>query len=187
MRPPHYFFWGNLVLRTPTEAWAVYELEGQSYPGLSDSRKIEVGERLEALAYTLEADFQILRDRPRLRRRGLRAPGARDARPSPRPAPSALRPTSPNTAPSSSAAALCARRSTSPSALARPAAPARSAACSTAPPRSGGLRRAGSAIEEARGLGARQIAALRREEEAAFERVLGYLECSRVGPQRLAG
>lgn len=61
MRPPHYFFWANLVLRTPTDAWAVYELEGQSYPGLSEQRKIEVGERLEALAYTLEADFQILR------------------------------------------------------------------------------------------------------------------------------
>ena len=41
MRSPHYFFWGNLVLRTPTDAWAVYELEGYSYPGLSDSRKIE--------------------------------------------------------------------------------------------------------------------------------------------------
>ncbi len=61
VRPPHYFFWGNLVLRTPSDAWAVYELEGHSYPGLSESRKIEVGERLEALAYTIESDFQILR------------------------------------------------------------------------------------------------------------------------------
>ena len=61
VRPPHYFFWANLVLRTPSDAWAVYQLEGQSYPGLSESRKIEVGERLEALAYTLESDFQILR------------------------------------------------------------------------------------------------------------------------------
>ncbi|HEX2707939.1 MAG TPA: hypothetical protein VHM66_08035, partial [Solirubrobacterales bacterium] len=61
MRPPHYFMWANLVLRTPTDTWAVYELDGLSYPGLSDSRKVEVGERLEALAYTLECDFQILR------------------------------------------------------------------------------------------------------------------------------
>ena len=61
MRQPHYFFSGNIVLRTPTDAWAVYALEGQSYPGLSDARKIEVGERLEALVYTIEADFQILR------------------------------------------------------------------------------------------------------------------------------
>lgn len=61
MRQPHYFFWGNLILRTPREAWAIYRLEGQGYPGLSEARKIEVGERLEALAYTIEADFQILR------------------------------------------------------------------------------------------------------------------------------
>ena len=27
------FFWANLVLRTPSEAWAVYQLEGHSYPG----------------------------------------------------------------------------------------------------------------------------------------------------------
>ncbi len=61
MRAPHYFFWGNLVLRTPTDAWAVYELAGESYPGLSEQRKIEVGERLEALAYAIESDFQVLR------------------------------------------------------------------------------------------------------------------------------
>jgi hypothetical protein len=61
MRAPHYFLTGNLILRTPTDAWAVYELEGESYPGLPDTRKIEVGERLEALAYVLESDFQILR------------------------------------------------------------------------------------------------------------------------------
>jgi hypothetical protein len=61
MRPPHHFLTANLILRTPTDAWAIYELEGQSYPGLPDPQKIEVGERLEALAYVLETDFQILR------------------------------------------------------------------------------------------------------------------------------
>ena len=61
MRAPHHFLTGNLILRTPSEAWAIYELEGQSYPGLPDARKVEVGERLEALAYVLESDFQILR------------------------------------------------------------------------------------------------------------------------------
>jgi hypothetical protein len=61
MRPPHHFLTANLILRTPTDAWAVYELEGESYPGLPDARKVEVGERLEALAYVLESDFQILR------------------------------------------------------------------------------------------------------------------------------
>ncbi|HEX4307064.1 MAG TPA: ATP-binding protein [Solirubrobacterales bacterium] len=61
MRAPHHFLTGNLILRTPADAWAIYELEGQSYPGLPDARKVEVGERLEALAYVLESDFQILR------------------------------------------------------------------------------------------------------------------------------
>jgi hypothetical protein len=61
MRAPHHFLTGNLVLRTPTDAWAIYEIQGQSYPGLPDARKVEVGERLEALAYLLESDFQILR------------------------------------------------------------------------------------------------------------------------------
>src|ERR1700733_10204922 len=61
MRSPHHFLTGNLILRTPADAWAIYELEGQSYPGLPDARKVEVGERLEALAYVLETDFQILR------------------------------------------------------------------------------------------------------------------------------
>lgn len=61
MRAPHHFLTGNLILRTPADAWAIYELEGQSYPGLPDAQKIEAGERLEALAYVLETDFQILR------------------------------------------------------------------------------------------------------------------------------
>lgn len=61
LRPPHHFLTGNLILRTPTDPWAIYEFEGQSYPGLPDAQKIEVGERLEALAYVLESDFQILR------------------------------------------------------------------------------------------------------------------------------
>src|ERR1700761_2239616 len=61
MRAPHHFLTANLLLPTPTDAWAIYEIEGESYPGLPDARKIEVGERLEALAYVLETDFQILR------------------------------------------------------------------------------------------------------------------------------
>ena len=62
MRAPHYFFWGNLVLRTPTDAWAVYELEGQSYPGTlrSPARSRWVSDWRRS-AYILEADFQILR------------------------------------------------------------------------------------------------------------------------------
>ncbi len=41
--------------------WAGYRLEGQSYPGLSLSRKLELKERVEAFAYRVEADFQIVR------------------------------------------------------------------------------------------------------------------------------
>src|SRR5262249_15289621 len=40
-------------------------------------------------------------------------------------------------------------------------------------------------FEEARGIGREQLAALRAAEESAFDRVLGYLECTRVGPRRL--
>ncbi len=47
-------------------------------------------------------------------------------------------------------------------------------------------RRARSAIEEAAGIGAEQIAALRRAEEEVYERVLGYLECAPGRPARLA-
>jgi hypothetical protein len=61
VRAPHHFLTGNLVLRTPTDPWAIYEIAGQSYPGLPDPRKVEVGERLEALVYLIESDFQILR------------------------------------------------------------------------------------------------------------------------------
>ncbi|HEX2707724.1 MAG TPA: ATP-binding protein, partial [Solirubrobacterales bacterium] len=42
-------------------------------------------------------------------------------------------------------------------------------------------------FEQPQGIGRSHLAALRAAEEAVFERVLGYLECSRVGPQRLAG
>jgi hypothetical protein len=186
VRGPHHFFWGNLILRTPTEAWAVYELEGQSYPGLSDSRKIEVGERLEALAYTLEADFQILRiarafDGDAYERRALstldpchgRAEAfARhlaehrahfEAR-------GALRPEiylAVRLGPSGASAPLAAILHD----LAR-------------------IWRAFAervGFEEAHGISRSQLAATRASEEAVFERVLGYLDCERVGPRRLAG
>ena len=186
MRPPHYFFWANLVLRTPTDAWAVYELEGQSYPGLSDSRKVEVGERLEALAYTLESDFQILRiarafDAEAYERRALSTLDPRHGQRerferhiaehrSEFERRGALRPEiylAIRLAPPGGAGAL------------------------------GGLLDGAAALwralaeragyEEARGIGRERLAALRAAEEGAFERVLGYLECSRVGPQRLAG
>ena len=185
MRPPHYFFWANLVLRTPTDAWAVYELEGQSYPGLSDSRKVEVGERLEALAYTLESDFQVLRvarafDAGGYERRALSTLDPRHGRRE-----SFERHLAEHRSEFERRGAL------------RPEIylAIRLGAPGGAHPL-GGLLDGAAALwrtlaehagfEEARGLSSGRIAALRAAEEGVFERVLGYLECSRVGSQRLA-
>jgi hypothetical protein len=178
--------WANLVLRTPTDTWAVYELDGLSYPGLSDSRKVEVGERLEALAYTLECDFQILRtvrsfDAAAYERRALSTLDPRHGQRerfqrhiaehrSQFERRGALRPE----------IYLAVRLG--PTAGASPF---------------GGLFDGATTVwrlladhvgfEQPQGIGRSHLAALRAAEEAVFERVLGYLECSRVGPQRLAG
>ena len=186
VRPPHYFFWANLVLRTPTDAWAVYELEGQSYPGLSEQRKIEVGERLEALAYTLEADFQILRvarafDAAAYERRALSTldphHGQRERferhlaeHRSEFERRGALRPE-----------IYLAVRLGPPGGGGRAGRAARRSGGALADPgraRSASRRRTGSATSSWSRCGA--------AEEAVLERVLGYLECSRVGPRRLA-
>ncbi|MQA76294.1 MAG: hypothetical protein GEU88_18515 [Solirubrobacterales bacterium] len=59
---PHYFLHGNLVFaRGPSDAWAGYRLDGESYPGLSLNRKLELKGRIEAFAYGVEADFQVIR------------------------------------------------------------------------------------------------------------------------------
>jgi hypothetical protein len=61
-RAPHYFIHGNLVFaRGADDAWAGFRLEGESYPGLSLKRKLELKARLEAVAYAIEADFQLIR------------------------------------------------------------------------------------------------------------------------------
>jgi hypothetical protein len=58
----HYFLHGNLVFTEgPEDVWAGYRLEGESYPGLSASRKIELKERLESFAYSVATDFQVMR------------------------------------------------------------------------------------------------------------------------------
>jgi hypothetical protein len=186
VRAPPHFFWANLILRTPSDAWAVYELAGQSYPGLSDSRKIEVGERLEALAYTLEADFQILRiarafDAAAYQRRALATLDPRHGRGEAFArhlaehrehfeARGALRPE----------IYLAVRLG--PGAGAAPLAGLLDGL--------GGIWRALServGYQQAYGISRSQLAAIRAGEEAVFERILGYIECSRVGPERLAG
>ncbi|MFI5028769.1 MAG: hypothetical protein ACHQCF_07310, partial [Solirubrobacterales bacterium] len=185
MRQPHYFFWANLVLRTPSDAWAVFQLDGHSYPGLSESRKVEVGERLEALAYTLESDFQI-----------LRVARAFDLAAYVRRALSTLDPRHGHRERFQAHIAEHRAEFERRGAL-RPEIylAVRLNSASVAHPFAGLLDGAALAwrsfatmlgIEEPRGLGAGQLAALRQAEEAAFERVLGYLECRRVGPRRLA-
>jgi hypothetical protein len=185
VRQPHHFFWSNLVLRTPNDAWAVYQLDGHSYPGLSASRKIEVGERLEALAYTLETDFQILRvarsfDAAEYAQRALSTLDPRHGHAER----FALHI-------DEHRAAFERRNSLRPEIyLALRLSPDRAAG-----PLGDLFEGAASAwrcfasflgIEEPHGIGRAQLAALHQAEEAAFERILGYLDASRVGPRRLA-
>jgi hypothetical protein len=185
VRQPHYFFWGNLVLRTPREAWAVYELEGHSYPGLSEARKVEVGERLEALAYTLEADFQILRitrafDAAAYERRALATLDARHGH-----GELFARHLAEHRAAFERRGAL--RREIY--LAVRLENPAAQGAFGGLLDGAAALWRSLAerlALEEPAAIGAGRLAALRAAEEAAFERVLGYLECRRVGPQTLA-
>lgn len=59
---PITFAYGNLVFgRTLDDAWAVFRLDTQSYPGLSRSRKLELLAQLAGFAYAVDSDFQILR------------------------------------------------------------------------------------------------------------------------------
>jgi hypothetical protein len=186
VRPPHYFFWGNLVLRTPTDAWAVYELDGHSYPGLSEGRKIEVGERLEALAYSIESDFQI-----------LRIARSFDAAAYVRRALATLDPRHGHRARferhlGEHRAAFEAREALRPEVYLAVRLEAAGGAETF-----GGLFDGAAELwqilaarlgfEEARGLSAKPLAALRRAEEKVHDRVSGYMECRRVGSHRLAG
>jgi hypothetical protein len=185
VRQPHHFFWSNLVLRTPTDAWAVYQLEGHSYPGLSEARKVEVGERLEALAYTVEADFQILRvargfDAAAYARRAMStldaSHGHRERFANHIDEHRASFEASPPLRPEIYLAVRL-----NPSGAPGPLGNLFDGAVSAWRSLAGLL-----GVEEPRGIGRAELAALRGAEEAAFERVLSYLDASRVGPRRLA-
>ena len=185
MRAPHHFFWGNIVLRTPTDAWAVYELEGQSYPGLSERAKIEVGERLEALAYAIEADFQI-----------LRVARSFDAEAYVRRATATLDPRFGHRERfvdhlAEHRIAFEQREVLRPEIYLA----VRLQGAAGAGPLGGAFDLAAQGwralaarvgFEEGGGLSSAQIAALRAAEEKVLERVLGYLECRRVGSRQLA-
>lgn len=181
MRPPHHFFWANLVLRTPTDAWALYELEGHSYPGLSERRKIEVGERLEALAYAIETDFQILRvarsfDAEAYVRRALSTLDPRHGH---------RRRFERHLA--EHRAAFERREALRPEiylAVRLEGAGGPGPLAGLAELWSGLAARLG--LEAERGLSASQLAALRRAEEKVHDRVQGYLGARRIGPRELA-
>src|SRR4051794_22965050 len=62
MRAPLTYVHDNLLwARDLDDCWALYELAGVAYPYLALARKLELLARVEALAYRLEADFQLLR------------------------------------------------------------------------------------------------------------------------------
>jgi len=63
MRQPITFAYGNLVFGRGgiDDPWALYRLATRSYAGLTTSRKREVMGELAGFAYTIGADFQILR------------------------------------------------------------------------------------------------------------------------------
>jgi len=63
MRQPITFAYGNLVFGRGgvDDPWALYRLATRSYAGLTASRKREVMGELAGFAYTIGADFQILR------------------------------------------------------------------------------------------------------------------------------
>lgn len=51
----------NIVFAAARDPWGLYKLAPQSYPGLPVSGKHQVKESLEAFAFRVEADFQVLR------------------------------------------------------------------------------------------------------------------------------
>ena len=59
--PPLVYAHENIVFSAPRDAWGLYKLTPESYPGLPVSGKHQVKEALEALAFRIEADFQVLR------------------------------------------------------------------------------------------------------------------------------
>jgi hypothetical protein len=185
VRSPHHFITGNLILRTPSDAWSIYELDGQSYPGLPDARKVEVGERLEALAYVLETDFQILRicrafDAPAYERAALSTLDPRHGRVE------------------AFARHLAEHRSvlegrgaihTEIYLAVRLEAGATGALAGIAGDLAAGWHALADrlGLEDGVGVGRPALKGMRAAEEVIHERVLGYLDARRIGPRRVAG
>jgi hypothetical protein len=183
MRAPYYFLHGNLCWSAPGDAWAGYRLEGQSYPGLSLARKVELKERLEAFAYYVETDFQIVRVARQWDPASYvaRAQATLDPR---RGHPEAFRAMLER-----HRAKLAGRRVVRPETY---------LFVRLGPPIHGGvgierLRERWRRLErslglgDARGIGSEDLEELRRAEERAFDRVLDHLPCERARSGEVAG
>lgn len=59
--PPIIYAHENILFAAPRDPWGLYKLTPESYPGLPVSGKHQLKESLEAFAFRIEADFQILR------------------------------------------------------------------------------------------------------------------------------
>ena len=184
IRSPHYFLHGNLVFATgPEDAWAAYRLEGESYPGLSANRKIELKQRLEALAHSIEADFQLVRAAREWSAEAYleRALSTLDPR---RGHPRRFRAYL-----EAQAGVLAERQVVRPEVFLFVRLAGHSGSQGLAE-RLGSLGRRLSAtlgLADARGLGAAELEDLRRAEASALERVAGYLPCERARSGEVAG
>jgi AAA-like domain len=61
LAPPVIYAHENILFSAPRDPWGLYKLTPASYPGLPVSGKHQVKESLEAFAFRIEADFQVLR------------------------------------------------------------------------------------------------------------------------------
>lgn len=62
MRQPLTFAWGNLVWgQDADDAWALYRVGTESYPGMSPAGKRDLLGALSGFAFSIGADFQLLR------------------------------------------------------------------------------------------------------------------------------
>jgi hypothetical protein len=59
--PPIAYAHENILFPSPRDPWGLYKLTPESYPGLPISGKHRLKESLEAFAFRVEADFQVLR------------------------------------------------------------------------------------------------------------------------------
>lgn len=179
-RAPHYFLHGNLVWRSPDDVWAGYRLDGQSYPGLSLNRKAELKERIEAFAYAIETDFQLIRSArewsaERYEKRALTTLDPRRGHPE------AFRAYL-----AEHRRRLASRGVVRPElfAFVRLGSPAHAGA-----PRLAELwrgLRAGVGMRDARAISKKRLAELRRAEERAFDRVFDQLPCERARSGEIA-